>query len=448
MRSSKTLVLYLLALAISGCASPDDDRLAADLAEAPPVADAAVYVSDVACTCGEPSADLHGCSSAACIAGVGDPDNPLCACGPLIASAGGDGTTRLVSNGMSDLAALEPQVLLDATGKKIRGRILSDDGERVTVAFELKDGTKGRQTLRYSQLDPRTVYRLHLGRVALDDGPAQFELAEFAASAGLYDAALRHYLQAADADHSLFEKVDQALASLREDAAATQIERGRTAMRKGDLDRAQRHLSEALTEFPDTQAVADADPLLAELGDLILEQRREQEAALAEHVAKRLAPARERHAKALDHMSSGIAEGRSPTRSIGHLRKAEAEFDNARRRLANLRKKRSTDAELAADIDTILDQVESDFVRNELHLAGRYLQRGSYKSAHGAVDRILAIDPAHGEALALRSRILEAERYDEWDRRDRWWRRRWVGGGWVRPGWRSTPRVPRSGRVR
>jgi len=85
-------------------------------------------------------------------------------------------------------------------------------------------------------------------------------------------------------------------------------------------------------------------------------------------------------------------------------------------------------------------------IRNELHLASRHLQRGSYNNAHHAVDRVLEIEPDHQEAMNLRVKIAEAERYDGWDYGDRWWRRRWIGGGWARPGWRSPPRVPRSGR--
>jgi hypothetical protein len=39
--------------------------------------------SEIHCTCGQPAADIEGCSHPKCLAGERNPDNPECFCGTL-----------------------------------------------------------------------------------------------------------------------------------------------------------------------------------------------------------------------------------------------------------------------------------------------------------------------------------------------------------------------------
>lgn len=73
----KTLQILFAALllfgALTGCRS-DDTKDTKDT----------VDTHEFACTCGEPDADFFGCLHPLCADGKTNPDNPECACGPLI----------------------------------------------------------------------------------------------------------------------------------------------------------------------------------------------------------------------------------------------------------------------------------------------------------------------------------------------------------------------------
>jgi hypothetical protein len=74
MKKIQILAATLLSLAaIAGCRSNDDENTK-DTKD----------TQEFACTCGEPDADFFGCLHPLCADGKTNPDNPECACGPLI----------------------------------------------------------------------------------------------------------------------------------------------------------------------------------------------------------------------------------------------------------------------------------------------------------------------------------------------------------------------------
>ena len=188
---------------------------------------------------------------------------------PLVAERDdANGLTRTVGlSGEASAATPAPRFVTIETraGAKIRGHLVADDGQRITVSFEVAGGGAAVVQLRYGQLHPRTVYRLKLARTTSEDGKGQLALARMAAEQGLFDPAMRHYLKAAAADDALGTESELGLAELREDVADARLQRARAAVSRGQARRATTVLDSILQDLPDTAAAMQAAEFLAVL---------------------------------------------------------------------------------------------------------------------------------------------------------------------------------------
>ena len=329
-----------------------------------------------------------------------------------------DSTRPVGVNWTRTASSAASTVLLNSKGKPINGKVVSDDGAKIEIQFTLKDGTKGVQTLRYDQLAPRTVYELKSQKVEASDGAAQLELATGATELGLYDAARQHYIAAALADDSLAQQSEDGLTALKDVAATNMVESARKALKANQLDRAEKLLSNAITQFPNSEAVAGADDVLTELSTkLVAEKKKAAEVADAA-LAKRLAPVNDLYSKGLESMEKGISGSRTPSQAIKAFKAASSDFQNARKKLAAVTKDASGDEQVVAAVNTMSGHVNQELVRNQLQMANSYMQRGSYKDARDAVGLATEVDPDNTDARSLLTLIAEAEEYADWDR---WW---------------------------
>jgi hypothetical protein len=220
MKRTASVLALALVFGAWSCKS-QDSSMGPDSAQSDP--------ATLACICGEPNGDLYGCHFAACVDGIGNPENDLCACGPLVASG-----TKSVSVSYGGAAASRElgrrQSLTLASGSIVRGILRVDDG--LSITLELSNGAE--QTLTYDELAPRSIYRLMKARVSKDDGQGLLKLGNYTRDNGLYAYSKRHYQDALAADAELRPQLEQEVAKLREVAGNDLLSRARTALEQGD----------------------------------------------------------------------------------------------------------------------------------------------------------------------------------------------------------------------
>ena len=267
MRKTTTLALCAALAALPACAG-DEVHIEDQTAD---VVEDFTAAEDVPCRCGEAEADLLGCACQACSSGAGNPDNELCTCGAIaIVPTDGDGQTQTVS--LSEDGKLQagtkgaPPVILLRDGRKLRGHVVKelDDGIQVQIVTA---GTIAVTKVLYSNLHPRTLYRLKLGKLQKDDAAGHLDVADFAADHEMWDAARLHYLEAAELDERLASDIDAKLLALLERAADNELARGTQAMNDGSNAAAKRHFHRVLRDFPESNAAEDARGNLAAIAE-------------------------------------------------------------------------------------------------------------------------------------------------------------------------------------
>ena len=365
---------------------------------------------DLECICGTAESELYGCHNVACLEDVGNPDNPLCACGPLYTE--GVRLTLVSAAGGKVHAGLgQMQYLFLKSGGQVRGILIADDG----ASIELRTQSKGTRTYTYDQLDPRSVYRLVKAKTPKDDGPGRLELANYARDHGFYAHARRHYKEAQKADSSLAPRIEEDLARLRRNASQDLLAEGREKLDRGDVSGAEKDLTALINEFPLEPAAEQAAALLTEV-----DARQQEEYARSgvkgrsEKITKTLGPAHKDYEQMVERNRDGLLSSRSQSRAIKHFEAALKEGKRAMRKIEGVRTKNGGDPQYAAACDELQNLVVDQIVHTSINLASVYLTRESYQTALGAVNTAIAYDPDNAEARALRARVETAASDDGW----------------------------------
>ena len=177
------LLAGLVAVGLSSCKTDPDTTTPAVSAQ---------QLAEVPCTCGEEDAELLGCMCESCLSGVGNRDNPYCTCTGLRVVALSEGFDPKDPSGDAEMIFTAggsrlkgKQAIRTANGRTIYGWITSDDGAEINVRLDPAGSTR----LKYSQLDPHTVYRLKLGRMDMEDAEGHLELGQYALEHQLFDSA-------------------------------------------------------------------------------------------------------------------------------------------------------------------------------------------------------------------------------------------------------------------
>lgn len=403
MNRTATALVLALALGAFSCKSQDASH-------SPNSSQSATTAS--VCICGEPAADLYGCHYAACVDGSGNPDNELCACGPLVAT--GAKSTSVSYGGTAASRELgRPQSLSLADGSIVRGILRSDDG--LSISLELSNGAT--QTIAYDDLAPRSIYRLKKARVSKDDGAGLIELANYTRDNGLYAYSKRHYQEALAADPGLRPQLEQEVSKLRDTAGDDLLDRARTALKAGDTKEAEKQLSRIISELPNEPSAATARTMMSDLAAQSESKRveREQNPKVdAGATAQVLEPARKRYDRAVEENRKGLMASAASSQAGKHFEKAVNEGSKGRDLIVNASKKHSQDAGFAESARGLDGQLVEVMVTANLNLAGMSMSRSSFNKALDEVNQALLLDPQSAEALALRGRIQSASADDNW----------------------------------
>jgi tetratricopeptide (TPR) repeat protein len=344
------------------------------------------------------------------------------------------------------VAGAQTTILLK-DGRQVKGWLVADDGNKVTIRLDTGGEGVARTSFRHDQLDPRTMYRLMLGKTRRDDPEGQMKLAAYALDHHLFEKARRHYRIAKREDEKLGGQVTKELEKLRGRAAGVVLAWSREQLNGGDVLGAEKWLGVLLVKFPNTPEADQARRLLDQMARQAMEAReriiQERARERSEKAEKALPPAKAHYDKAHAYKRKGLQSTNQHTKAIREFKSAIAEFERAQKQLQVALKKAGGDEAFQARVASYEKAVRDDVNATRLNMAGAYLERRSYKNAMAQVNKVLADDPGNEAAVAMRARIETAEADDDLDSAAEARRVRQRRGG-ARPG---RPGVrPRGGR--
>ena len=365
------------------------------------------------CVCGQPDAAITGCYHRRCITGLGNPDNPACYCGGLAFTGE---ARQLVSDGGSSQSRLigKTQTLYLANGKTIKGTLLQENGVLVRLRT-----SSGERQIEYSELAPRSVYRLEKGRTPPDDGLGLAKLGDLARKAGYWAHASRHYRDALAADASLAPRLETSMAELREEASQDVLARAREDVQKKKVKDAEKNLTTILTEFPDEPAAVEAATMLDRIHSE--SQRTRSIPSSDERLAKLFETPRKELERAANFNHKGLVN-RNQSRALGSYKNALKNLDKAVKQIGKIEEKYSDDRQVQAMARSLGDEVSDLYVTTTLNMVSVYMVQTSYNKALEAVNTALAMSPKNERLLNTRARIEYATSDSDW------------GFGWVRRG--------------
>lgn len=334
----------LIALLLAACTSTQRD-------EAQP---ASVAYDPPACTCGTTQAEMFGCEFAACIRGVGAPQNLECYCA-----------------GFNGLGAV--------------------DGE----------------------LTARMEYAQRSGAAAANDYREQLGLGNLARELGLFAYAKRHYQLAVRADPSRSLEVLRAVALLRRRASEAELARARGALEAGEVRATREHLVRVVQLFSNEPAASVARALLTAQFEHERSLEDQQFMALDEELRRTLEPAQRHLERARDHDRKGLAGSRS--RLEAHLSYDEAlnSVRHAYKLLDRIAARATSSSELRVQLERMQEEVVEVGIQATLEKAKLDLSRGRRAETIALVNAVLLVDPEHAVARRLRQRA-EAGSGDGW----------------------------------
>lgn len=307
------------------------------------------------------------------------------------------------------VAAADPP-LLTRDGRKISGKVIADDGIKLTV--KLANGTT--TELRYEDIRPRTMYRLLAGKAAKNDARAQLSVARYALGAGLLGAAQKHFALAAKADPLWRDEAERGIAKVRERQASAYLGRARKALEKKRYKEAERDLLEVLHNYPESKAADEAVTLHAGILEEA-EKRLEQELAAEkakhdEKLMRRLAPLYDEFQHAVNDTRKALADH---TRRSAKIRKLQESLRHAKRiksRLAALEKQHDGHGSHEA-LEELERRTRSLEYGTLIHLANIHRGEQSFRRANEWIDRAIALDPQNRRAHYVKARIATEEAY-------------------------------------
>jgi hypothetical protein len=410
MRKITTLSTMLVVLAMAACASDQAPVQQPDTAKAPTMVVEEFEVETEADVYIDPVANIYG-------------DAPFVEDTVLVqmgSDADGNDMTRLVSTadgGLPPLTIEQDEIggVMLKSGKHLTGKVVSDDGNRVQLEVRTKSGATATTGVSYSQLHPRSVCELSVARTEENDMAGHQAIAEYAEAHGLLMIARVHYSHVAENDPALADAAKASIARLAERASTSELARGRKALAKGTGKTGERILLRLQREFPGTPAANDAARLLSDF------QETKQSERMAAKRDKKLDPILSLYHLSQTETRSGVAQSASDTRALKDLRQARKHALSAESKLASAMRFADGDPALQQALASLKDQINEQFIDNQLHIAGISLAKGDLKGANQAVGEALERDPDNREGIALRTRIDVEEHSDD----DDWvWRRR------------------------
>jgi len=309
------------------------------------------------------------------------------------------GTIVLLALLFTGLAAGQDIPLLDKAGKPIKGTLLEDHGEYITVTGA--DG--GTEKIIYDDLHPRTVVALRAKRTPADNGAEQFRLAEYAMEHDLYLEARRHFHLAGQADASLKERVDRELKRADREEPKYLLESARVAKNEKHEGNLAAHVSHLVHRYPDSPEAAEAEKLLDYVhahhkAENALSQMGSGTRQLVENEEKEYRVAVADQEKALRLFRKMSESVRLYEMAIGHLARCEQDV----RRLKKVHAQNTT---FQDEVEGFQEGIKSLAIQIYLNLSNIYLGRGSYVQAQRWAHTGFLVDEKNPQVLRQLDRI-------------------------------------------
>jgi tetratricopeptide (TPR) repeat protein len=314
--------------------------------------------------------------------------------------------------------------LLMRNGRNMAGTVKSSTADSVEMTIPLKS-TDAVMTFKAKDVDPRSFYDVRLG--AVKSAADRLELAKFCLENGLYTEARAQGQLAHKLDPALTKAfIDANLAKVEAGTAAKLLEHARRALDKGDYATARHDVGAILTRFGETPSAAPAYELVGAIAKTTVEggdaKAAAERAKLTGDAKAAAEKAQSVRVKLLADADDLIAKGEKKSQEALDLtRKTNAPdlfdaaaglFMQARTKLADLKKEKSGDPELAQMIDERLANATDAAIGAYVNAGSTLLARPDYHNAMVYADKALAIDPKNSYAISFRARVEAASSDD------------------------------------
>jgi hypothetical protein len=299
------------------------------------------------------------------------------------------------------------------TGTSLRAHVLEVDGARYRLQVSVQGGTSS-GWYEFDSFEDESQVRLLESQVAEDDPAAQLAVAEFAVDKGLTEIARRelrkcsHIAMSASAD--VREDIAPRAVALTVRLIEAYAEMGKLSEARHGVDRILVRKASVLTQEQKDSLVEAVEAAARRQEEERASQREEEAVERADRDrAKRLEPILKELEKAQDLRREGLMSSSSYSKASRLLERSVKEFESVLNRSQKLRARSEQDPTTLKEIDRIEERASSQLQDTLLANASLDLARGKFSSAMGAVNRILADEPDHQRALAMRARIETAE---------------------------------------
>lgn len=314
----------------------------------------------------------------------------------------------------------EPITLILKNGDHLRAEVVQIDGNRVRLRVPIPSG----HYLVWRSLDdfrPHCAYLALAELAAKDKAEDRLRLARFAAAHDLVYIAQRELGLARQlaGDDGLEAELEQQIV---ERGAAVLEREFRAALERRDLRKGKRLLNELVIRYPDSEPASRKEDLFAEFDRVekaLADARRRavdarKQARLERSHESKLRPIRSRLEKARQDNKQGLLSSKSFSKAHGLFVRAIAGFEAATKAADKLLKIRTNDEVLVREVSDLRLKALSGAQEALLNAASVCLVRGQFTRALGHVNQVLAFEPTHKDARAMRARIETAANEAGW----------------------------------
>lgn len=302
------------------------------------------------------------------------------------------------------------ELIVLKNGTEIIGEVTAVTDDSLTIKYS-HNGAPVAATLRRDALDPHS-WVVQRSASAGGDARARLDLARFSSDNGLFAFAERELSRAGESDPGLASEVDAERKRARGGAAQSLLALGREALTKGDLDRAYRLGSMAMTRYRDG-VTGDAGIVLLDEIELARAAQAEREtaeakaaasAALVEERAALVRPAREQMEQARKRSIAGLHQD-DLSGALTAFESAAKRYRAASRLADDVAMKHGNDAALLTLVDEVRREALSGAVQAHVNMGSLYVVRGSFVKALNHANEALATNPDDAYAQSFRARV-------------------------------------------
>jgi len=298
-------------------------------------------------------------------------------------------------------------------GKHVRGVVVDAEGDRIRMKVSLSGGSSTRW-FDLADFELKSQVRVQRDQVAEGDLLGQLGVAEFANSHGLIEMSRTELRRCA---HMLKLAPEPRPEGFESRALKLTLQLLEGLATRGDISEARHAVTSLLVRYEDSLSEDEKNQLIQAVEGGVQRHKSKLSAARNAKETAQDAAKREKHLKGVrsdlekgeKRRRKGLLGSRKYTSASRDLHAAVKLFESALKDTEKLSKKFSDDAFLVAELKVLGDEARTQVQDCLLSSASLELARGSFNRSMEDVNRIIADDPKHKQALAMRQRIEVAQ---------------------------------------